>query len=262
MTEVMIVEHGREHEELVAAAALDALDSADQDKFEANLVMCETCYRELAELREIAGELALLAPLVEPPPHLKQRILSQILEESRVGTAAPEGGVTSLEELGALKQRRPAKMAQRWLVGAAAALMLVVGAGWVGDVLRDARAGQEQSDILADIALDPSTRRVVLEDLVTGTTQATVLLKQGNVVVSAHGLPVNEPGKMYVLWAEDNKGNLEAVAGFNVGPEERGTVLETEVSGPVRALAISLEEGTELPEKPTYAVARGILGDL
>jgi anti-sigma-K factor RskA len=66
---------------LVAPYALDALDDAEERRFEEHLALCERCREELAGLREAAAALAYGAPSAVPPPALKGRILAQARSE-------------------------------------------------------------------------------------------------------------------------------------------------------------------------------------
>jgi anti-sigma-K factor RskA len=66
---------------LVAPYALDALPETEEREFEQHLALCERCQRELGALREAAAALAYGAGGPEPPPELRERILSQARAE-------------------------------------------------------------------------------------------------------------------------------------------------------------------------------------
>ena len=61
--------------ELVAPYALDALDDDERERFERHLAECERCTRQLAELQEAVGALALATEGPAPPASLRGRIL-------------------------------------------------------------------------------------------------------------------------------------------------------------------------------------------
>jgi anti-sigma-K factor RskA len=66
---------------LVAPYALDALPETEEREFEQHLALCERCQRELGALREAAAALAYGTGGREPPPELRERILSQARAE-------------------------------------------------------------------------------------------------------------------------------------------------------------------------------------
>ncbi len=65
-------------EELAALYAFDLLEGAEKSDFEAALARDPALRRRVAELRATAADLARLAPPAEPPPQLKERILSSL----------------------------------------------------------------------------------------------------------------------------------------------------------------------------------------
>jgi len=66
------------HEELAALYALDLLEGAEEIAFAAKLARDPELSRRVDELRAAAADLAHLAPRAEPPPGLKDRILSSL----------------------------------------------------------------------------------------------------------------------------------------------------------------------------------------
>jgi anti-sigma-K factor RskA len=67
--------------DLTAAYALDALEPAEADEYEAHLGQCEECRAQLAELNEAAGALAFGAVSPAPPAHLRESILAAAAAE-------------------------------------------------------------------------------------------------------------------------------------------------------------------------------------
>ncbi len=84
--------------ELTAGYALDALDPAEREAFEAHLEGCEPCQEELASFWEVTGGLAVAADGPAPSPALRERILD-----------AAQGGAA---------ERRPDRLAAARLAGA------------------------------------------------------------------------------------------------------------------------------------------------
>lgn len=67
--------------ELTAGYALDALDAAERERYEAHLASCERCREELQGFWSVAGSLAQAAGGPAPPPALRERILAQARRE-------------------------------------------------------------------------------------------------------------------------------------------------------------------------------------
>ena len=69
--------------ELTAGYALDALDPAEREAFEAHLEGCEPCQEELASFWEVTGGLAVAADGPAPSPALRERILDAARAEQQ-----------------------------------------------------------------------------------------------------------------------------------------------------------------------------------
>lgn len=67
--------------ELTAGYALDALEPAERERYEAHLGSCEHCREELEGFWEVSGALARGAGGPQPPPALRERILEQARSE-------------------------------------------------------------------------------------------------------------------------------------------------------------------------------------
>jgi anti-sigma factor RsiW len=67
-----------ETRQLVAELALGIADGADRAQALRHLAECADCRRELGELSELADELLMLAPEVEPPVGFESRVLALV----------------------------------------------------------------------------------------------------------------------------------------------------------------------------------------
>jgi anti-sigma-K factor RskA len=63
------------YDDLVAGYALDALDAADRQAFDAHLATCDACRRTLADLRRVSAGIGVAEAPVEPPAALRERVL-------------------------------------------------------------------------------------------------------------------------------------------------------------------------------------------
>ena len=105
--------------ELAPDMALGTIDGAERAEVLAHMAQCASCRNEVGELADVVDRLLTLAPAVEPPPGLSDRVLDAI----RADTPAPAAA------------RRPAP--RRWrtrhlvVAGIAAALLAVVATAGV-----------------------------------------------------------------------------------------------------------------------------------
>jgi anti-sigma factor RsiW len=67
--------------ELTAGYALDALDAAEHERYEAHLASCDRCREDLQGFWQVAGSLAYAAAGPAPPASLRERILEQARSE-------------------------------------------------------------------------------------------------------------------------------------------------------------------------------------
>src|SRR5215207_8616954 len=72
-----------EFAELAAGWALHALEPDDESRFSAHLLGCSPCQRAVEGYEGALAELSFLAPAVEPPPRLGERIRSEVTRDIR-----------------------------------------------------------------------------------------------------------------------------------------------------------------------------------
>jgi anti-sigma-K factor RskA len=68
--------------DLIPAYALHMLDEDEARRVAAHLETCQSCREELAAYEQTAAYLAASVPLVEPPGHLKGRLMARIQPEA------------------------------------------------------------------------------------------------------------------------------------------------------------------------------------
>ena len=131
--------------ELTAGYALDALDPAEREAFEAHLEGCEQCQEELASFWEVTGGLAAAADGPAPSPALRERILEAARAEQQNVVPIELAAARLARARGGDGDRRRGRDRARDLRGVAerAARRLEGGAERAGDaaaVLADANA--------------------------------------------------------------------------------------------------------------------------
>jgi predicted anti-sigma-YlaC factor YlaD len=197
----------RELEEAVAAYALGALDDAERVETERALVEhlpgCASCREMLADFREVAGDLALVAPARALPDEIGERIMAQASEEHR----------PSVARRGVLVRRR---IVSRIGVAAAIAAFAALGvwnlqlASRVGDAERSAQAVAQAAALLA--APDARAASVV------GDRGSLVFVwRPGEAVLLGHDVAPPGSGRVFQLWLmraggrADERGGLPSV---------------------------------------------------
>jgi hypothetical protein len=285
------------YEELVVGHALHALEPEDEVTAGEHLRVCDSCRRLAADTEAVGSALAALAPPVQPPAELGERLRAAVAAEPR---GVPAGSVRALrprvddDRAGrgragrTAPAERPAERpaagrpprgaggrgrwlrAAPWLVTAAAVAALAVVTGWGTSISSErdqlVRAADLREQVLDRLA-DPAARVVRLagqEDGDAGAASAAVLLDEGGrAYVVAEGLAPNDPDSTYVLWQVPEGGAPQAVGVFDVPAGAATGVAVAEVGavtlGPeqLAALAVSREAGRVAPPTPSTPVLVG-----
>ncbi len=197
-----------ELKELLAAFAVDGLDSEESRALEEHLEGCAECRDELDELRGTAGLIALAVDPVTPPPESRRRLLE------RVGRELPRR---------LTRDRRPPSVWRRPLP-IAAGLAVAAGLAWLvllqaltRSELRDTKRRLDQAlarlaDAQAARARERATTRLLaapdgVSVALKGTEAAPAARAKvtydpanGEAILFASSLQAPPPGKGYQLW--------------------------------------------------------------
>ncbi len=245
MTEV------HEHwEELAAGHALSALEPEDEAAFLAHLATCERCPDVLADHALVAARLGTLVNPEDQAPSW-ERIRAGILPPTSAARGAEDGGagmtpapVTSLDEVRA-RRRAPR------LVSAAAAAVLVLGAGAAYLAAQSGPAQTPQQLALSACTSSPGCHVVNLQD------KATLLVRDGKVQLLSTTLRPPSANKVYVLWQLPREGEMTLVGSLRA--TQPGTVGEAhQLVLPYDRTAgfgLSLESAGVVPTRPGQVVA-------
>ena len=201
-----------DYKEMLPALALSALDADEARALNQHLSECAECRKELADWESTAGSLALSATPVEPPAHVRERIMSAVRIEKQSGRASrvvpfpPTTRRTSWTSFGS--------------VGAvAAAVLFVILILWIvvlwqqnrglrRDIhnLTTERQWIEQELIRTDrfvkMLSAPGAKYTILQgsDQAVNGTGHLVYDKTGRALLMIGGLPPPPAGKEYQLW--------------------------------------------------------------
>ena len=245
-------------DELAAGYAVNALEPEDEHAFLDHLRGCDRCRATLDELTQVTGQLGYAVEPAEPPDELRRRILDAAAAERPAvfGTTPP---VTAL---GAARERRRAPAVRLGSLTTAAAVLVVFALGaWNLTLRGDTRAKQEalqRRDKALTCLAAPDSRKFTMTS--AGGERATSCLSGGRAYLVVDRLDRNDrASSLYVLWWMGRDDGLHPVGGFDV--DAAGTaVYELPLgAGPadVKAMAISLEQGRDVPAAPTRRIVYG-----
>jgi hypothetical protein len=224
----------RPHDELevlIAADALDGLDEADRDLMTRLMAEhgpdCLECRRLVAEYREVAGAIALVA---DPVP------MSAGAEDALVLAATGRAG----QEPGPVLARRRIGRARRWVTAAAVAAAIAVLGGVGGYVLAPNPSGPSTISLLSTSTTQP----------VPGTLSLWYQKGQSAAVLVGTGLPDPGAGKVYELWYRPSPEAGMVAAG--VFTPLNGALTAPVTVGPSFDLvAVTIEPGPDGSLQPT-----------
>jgi anti-sigma-K factor RskA len=247
----MAVREGHEeYLELAAIYALGALEGEDRLRFEAHLASgCEACRDEILDSQDVLADLALGAPLVDPPASVRDRLFERVRRDSERTRVRSTGSP------------------RLWMALAAAAALAAVGLGLYARTL-ESRAAAEAAAREA-LERDLESLSATLEAFTAPATRAVSLAGQGEAQGAAakafldpenrrlflyvYNLPPPPPGRTYQLWLIV-AGSPVSMGTFGVEPDGRGR-LDTASVPPFEGevtVAVTVEPsgGVPLPTGP------------
>jgi hypothetical protein len=204
----------------VGSYAVNALDRAELDEFEAHLETCETCRREVSEFAETVAELSLLA--ATPPPALRDSILGAIKEVRPLPPEEP-GAMTTpetasptpdqpqsvppapppvqrllVDELALRRQRRRTRI----LTAAVAAVMVIAVSlgGWVYTLVQNRQAQVAEATLETQLFSAPDVKIYAQTMANGGKASFVVSQAQNRALFIGTDLPEAGQGKRYQLW--------------------------------------------------------------
>jgi anti-sigma-K factor RskA len=227
--------------ESVGAYLLGALEPGEHERFEAHLAKCETCRRDVEELKVAADALPVSVPLVSPSPALKDRIMAVVESEAELLAAAGKRA----DEPAAPRRSRDRGRLLGWLsrpaVALACALVLIAGGGLAGVLLS---GGDEARTVVAQ----------------TQSPAADVWLEigdEGSTLV-ARNMPAPPSGRIYQVWLKRPGRDPEptSVLWSTRGDGSAEVAVPGSLEG-VEAVLVTDEPpgGSETPSKPPVITA-------
>lgn len=265
--------------DLAAGYVLGALEPSEERLVREHLAACEEGHREFAELGGVVPYLAELAPVVEPPAALKQRVLAAAAADAgsrRLAAAgAPAAGAAAAQPshfpTAAQRQERDARRRSRvaWITAIAAVIAVAIMGGWNlslrGDLDR-ARDDQRALAAVLDVAAQPGSQTAILVgDDGGGPSGLAALARDGRVAIVMRGLTPTSGREVYEAWLIGATGTPRAIGGFSVGASgEAGFTARGVEAEPGVTLALTREPGpgATAPSGPIVSSGRATSSDL
>ncbi len=245
----------QEVEDLLAAYAINAVDDDEREVVERHLAQDPAAAAEVQAFRHAA---AMLAYTGGPVPEGVWDALAPALEAKRRRVATGAGVATDagVADVLALSSRRsppepmpgspPRRHTQgvRWLVAAAVAAILAVGAA-VGVVVSQSGGGVSQQQALAAAARAarnaPGAQQLTLEGPDGSPVARAVVLEDGTGYLTSD-LPALHAGRTYQLWALRGTDRISlgvlgrdpTVVSFKFTKSASGLAVTNEVAGGVK----------------------------
>lgn len=205
--------------ELAAGAALDDLEPDERGELDAHLAGCGPCRRLAAELDDVVGELALVAPPMHAPVDLREHVLAALRDSPRPALSVVAGGAA---ERSVERTPRRSGGLVRWGGLAAAAVLAIVAVG-IGSQNRqlsdevaatrlqlvEARQTLQERGAAVAVVADPRHVTVALHaEPVAPSAHAVVMFRPGttDAFLMATDLPATPAGQVYQLWYADAAG--------------------------------------------------------
>jgi len=191
---------------LTGAYALDALDSAERDRFTRHLHRCQACDKEVRGMRETAARLGMAVAAV-PPAYLRERVLAAVASTRQLPPETqPRPARGALRAGWPVWSRRSGRARESWfprpaalLAAAAAAVAIVLG---VTQVVTQRELGHARAQTQAVEAVLSAPDAKLLTRSTPHGGRATVVVSQSRhaLVLTMSGLPPLPAAKVYEVW--------------------------------------------------------------
>ncbi|MGY1830337.1 anti-sigma factor domain-containing protein [Geodermatophilus sp. SYSU D01180] len=282
-------------DELAVGWALHALEPEDEALFGAHLPTCPRCTRTVAETSEVMAALAADLPQAEPDDRLRERLRAAVEETEQLPppagvdpaapAAAPVPPPVPDTPGGRRRTDRPVatgfpgyvptagepaldprpvwrRVLPNALVAAAVAAILALGT-WnvvLSSARDDARTAAAEQQQVLEALLQPGRATIAPVQDGDGDPVATVVARDAQLEVVAHGLRVNDSSdSVYVVWGVADDAPV-ALGTFDVvSPQTDLRTVGSASTGldDYAAYAISIEPGRQAPAGPSDVVANG-----
>jgi anti-sigma-K factor RskA len=245
-------------EELAAGYALNALEPADEQAFLDHLAGCDRCPALVRQYGGVAGDLATLSVVAEPPRDVWAGIENALGAEAATD-AKPTDDPPVVVGIDAGSRRR-SRLSARTMTAAAAATVAVASiAGW--QVATHLTGNGPSRDQKLVSACERSTTCHQIHLVASGgQDQLGVVLVNGQqaTLVDTKLSAIDPARQTYVLWQLPRNGRPVGVTAFAVTKSQPQPIVTATLPlsyGTTEAMAVSREQGTTIPAAPSTTLA-------
>ncbi|MFD9702125.1 anti-sigma factor domain-containing protein [Lentzea sp. NPDC059081] len=247
-------------EELAVGWAMHSLEPDEEAQVRDHLPTCATCQHAVRSTEEVLASIGGAVRQEQPPPRLRARLMEQIEHTPQEPPAQPAPRHTAPTPLRPQHRRRTGRV----LLAAAAALVVLAGAGYLGvrvnQLSGEVTAAQSRTDALnkaLSLAADPDTNKAVLRTT-AGDDLAVVLSNPDAAAVMPLNLKPNDAGHVYVVWGASTKAPVPlAVFDVRAGSTDPQLLSWSPEAHKHTTFAVSLEPGRQAPASPSEVLAGG-----
>lgn len=229
--------------EMIALAAVDALDPDEQRDLNDALADRPDLAAELDDLRAVTVTMA-TAVAETPPPSIRAAVLAAIADEPKV-PSAPNAPASSVVPF-------PDRRRHRFLL-AAAAVLIVVGGAFIATRVFD----DSTTDDIAAVIDDPNAVRVGLRGEIGELTIVYSEAKRRAVMLGSNIAGLADD-KVYELWTSvPDSEAMRALGTFSPHDGTVSVVMDDMTLPPTALFAVTVEPlgGSEAPTTPVVAAS-------
>jgi anti-sigma-K factor RskA len=285
-----------DYKEMLALEAVGTLDAGETRALEEHLPSCAECRAELREMSDAASALAFTVAPVEPPAHLRSRVLEQVRGLAPSAQAEASRAKTSAAAFGVEDARRLLARMSLWQIfaarpslalGAGAAAVAFVLLGVTGLALRGRNATLQAEVVRLYERLHQSQEEMVraheqlarardMGDMLASSEASVMQLagkdaapqaravvayerSTGRAALLATGLPPAPAGRAYQLWliAENKPMPGGTFKSDADGRARMSDRLPAGVRQPTFAVTLEREGGESAPKGEMYLLGSG-----
>lgn len=244
--------------ELAEIYALDALSEAERAAIDDFVRSSPDGQAFLARVQDTRETLAVsYTAEEEPPAGLLHNIMDRLPENSTAlsvpaprAEAALAGGVA---DFAAARNRRDARRRgglRSWLIGVAAAAVIVLGGVGVGAYVA------AQNDPVNQVLQAQDLRQATINVTGGGTATVSISSAKDAVVVRMNGVPAPPAGKVYQMWLIPKDGSAPVSQGLmDAQALSHPAVVKGISSAAALGITVEPDGGSTSPSLPTVAAA-------